>query len=252
MIGFAFTFLDKRRRFPSAFTLVELLVVIAMLAVLALLVLTMSNKGKEKANRATCMGNLRQIGIALTDYQAENNGYPSQSGGITWDRAILPQLGYTGDRDLKGTSKFTKSAWPELSRTLAVFACPSDKQARSAGTYKRSYAIVPWTTNWSNGTSFRGWKDRPFGKGVPISLVSQPNRAAIVVEWHEGSEGIENVCGSGSHTYHDRGGPDSAGRTVHGRSQIVLFADSHTEILPFISNAEFVEKYWPGTIGSVN
>lgn len=240
------------QRHPAGFTLVELLVVIVMVAVLAVLVFMMSRKGIDKANSARCMGNLRQIGVALTTYQSENNGYPSQTGGITWDREILPHLGYYGGRDLKGTAKFTKSAWPELEGIVSTFACPADKYPRSSGTYKRSYAIVPWTCNWSNGTSFRGWKERPFGKGVPLSIVPDPMRAALVVEWHQGTEALENVCGSGNHTYHDRGGPDSAGRVVHGSRQIVMFADGHTELLPFMANAEFVEKYWPGTIGTVD
>ncbi len=237
---------------PRGFTLVELLVVITMVAVLALIVFTMARKGLEKAHTASCMSNLRQIGLALTAYQSENQGYPSQNSGKTWDREILPYLGYTGDRDLTGTGKFTKSDWPELDGILDVFACPSDKYTRSNGHYKRSYAIVPWTTNWSNGTSFRGWKTRPFGKGVPITIVTQPEKSALVVEWHQGTEAIENVCGSGNHTYHDRGGPDSTGREVHGNRQIVVFADAHTEILPFLPNSEFVKKYWPGSIGTVD
>lgn len=239
-------------RLANGFTLVELLVVVVMIAVLALIVFSMARKGLEKANTANCMSNLRQIGLALTTYQSENQGYPSQNSGKTWDREILPYLGYTGGRDLKGTSKFTKSAWPELAGTLDIFACPSDKYSRTSASFKRSYAIVPWTTNWSNGTAFRGWKDRPFGRGVPISIVNAPEKSALVVEWHQGTEAIENICGSGGHTYHDRGGPDEAGRDVHGNRQIVLFADSHTEILPFLSNAEFVKKYWPGSIGNVD
>lgn len=239
-------------RNPAGFTLVEVLVVIVMVAVLAFLIFSMSRKGIDKAHTARCMGNLRQIGFALTNYQSENNGYPSQNSGTTWDREILPGLGYNGVRNLKGTTNFAKSAWPELEGIVSTFACPADKYPRSSNSYKRSYAIVPWTCNWSNGTSFRGWKERPFGKGVPVSIVQDPLRAALVVEWHQGTEALENVCGSGNHAYHDRGGPDSAGRVVHGTRQIVLFADGHTELLPFMPNALFVEKYWPGTIGLVD
>jgi hypothetical protein len=113
--------------------------------------------------------------------------------------------------------------------------------------------ILPWTTNWSNGTQFRGRKNRPFNQGVPISIVADPSRAATVVEWHSGdNDGVPNRLGAGGHAYHDRGGPDGPKDRLHGRNQIVLFADGHTEVLPFMSNAEFVKKYWPGEIGNVN
>ena len=83
-------------------------------------------------------------------------------------------------------------------------------------------------------------------------IVRDPVTAAVVVEWHAGEESIENVLGSGSHGYHDRGGPDGSDRDVHKKTQIVLFADGHTEILPFMNTKEFIDKYWPGTIGSTN
>ena len=65
-------------------------------------------------------------------------------------------------------------------------------------------------------------------------------------------DGVPNHCGSGGHAYHDRGGPDGPDDTVHNRNQVVLFADGHTEILPFIPNAEFVKRYWPGEIGTLD
>lgn len=50
------------------FTLMELLVTIAVIAILAALLLPVLNKGKERARRAKCQSNLRQIGIALRQY----------------------------------------------------------------------------------------------------------------------------------------------------------------------------------------
>jgi hypothetical protein len=146
----------------------------------------------------------------------------------------------------------TKSKWPSLEAAAAHFSCPSDRYDRNNDVYKRSYAIVPWTTNWTDGTSFRGWKNRPYNQGVPLSIIRDPAKAAVVVEWHAGNESIPNVVGAGSHAYHDRGGPDSTDRNVHKTTQIVLFADGHTEVLPFMSTQEFIRNYWPGTIGKTN
>jgi prepilin-type N-terminal cleavage/methylation domain-containing protein len=57
-----------------AFTLVELLVVIAIIATLAALLLPALGSAKERGRRVACLSNLRQLGLAIHIYAAENNG----------------------------------------------------------------------------------------------------------------------------------------------------------------------------------
>jgi prepilin-type processing-associated H-X9-DG protein len=65
----------QRERTTSAFTLVELLVVIGVIAVLVALLLPALRKARAQAQQVACMSNLRQMGMALFQYRQDNHRY---------------------------------------------------------------------------------------------------------------------------------------------------------------------------------
>jgi prepilin-type N-terminal cleavage/methylation domain-containing protein len=188
-----------------AFTLVELLVVIAIIVILAGLLSPVLTRAKEASRGASCLNNLRQLGLASMTYSLDNRGRLPY---------FLDWL-YTKPGDLTSGRLF-----PYL-KTKAVYLCPTDKIALS------TYARMPAPPN---GPVFgNSYHPRDYSYGINCCLCHEgdtskyiaPTRTLFMME----PDLAQN-------DYSGQVGPSVATMTVstrHNRRGHLLYCDMHSE-----------------------
>jgi len=86
----------KQKKSRLGFTLIEMLVVIAIIALLASLLMPALGRIREKAQKTACMSNLHQIGLAAQGYANDHEGYlpyAAYSSSIRWYTKLAPYAG---------------------------------------------------------------------------------------------------------------------------------------------------------------
>ncbi|MSU60136.1 MAG: prepilin-type N-terminal cleavage/methylation domain-containing protein [Pedosphaera sp.] len=131
------TAVKSARSSPLGFTLVELLVVIALIAILAALLLPALSRARDRAQGIVCLNNARQLTVAWTLYADDHNGRLAYNlGGDLKRETVAPRtnlnwvngiLTWELDEDNINTATITSASLaPYANRNLGIYRCPSD------------------------------------------------------------------------------------------------------------------------------
>jgi prepilin-type processing-associated H-X9-DG protein len=131
-----------RRRQRSAFTLVEILVVVGTSAILIGLLLPVMGRARESSYRVACAKNMQQAGVAILMYINDNKGtfpvpskvLPGPSDAIWWQANRIDDIGR------QGIGPYLRVSPSEL----RIFRCPTDTEAatrQTTGKYPLTYSF---------------------------------------------------------------------------------------------------------------
>ena len=222
----------RRCAVEKGFTLVELLLVTAILAVLAALLVAVFGKAKDTAYRAQCASNLRQLGTAFHHYAADWNGWWPSPGGLVGDRAYWAQSGNGG-----------LTAYVRQRGLKSVWCCPLLNEWH--GRYPpRSYSMNSYLRDYPD-MEFPGCISRLCG--IHVDRIPSPAQTILLYEGIPRSREFEDKAYTEDEVYYIyrcanwtwvRGFYDGYKYTVrpgqpwHGRTSNYLYADCHVIARP--------------------
>ncbi|MFZ1073336.1 MAG: prepilin-type N-terminal cleavage/methylation domain-containing protein [Verrucomicrobiia bacterium] len=231
-------------KFGKGFTLIELLVVIAIIGILVALLLPVLSRAKAKAQRTTCLNNLRQIALGVRMYSDDSND-ASPSPGSTASSTVFPPL-FSG---YKALMKSYVGLNGPSSPQDKLFQCPAD-------TFYPNwyYTNATWPFQFVQRSlhdeslfdyssyAFNGGDNTPrkFGRltptypglgGAKLSAVRHPVRTVLVAE----------VAALAPYSWHDpssHGVAAKDGTLYNDSKNVVSFVDGHVS---------YIKMYWnPG------
>lgn len=218
-----------RRQGGIGFTLVELLIVIAIIGVLVALGLPALNRSIRAANQAKCTANLRQIGVLCAGYASDHDGKTVPA----WDMDRMWNFGESLI-DWKGSkldSNYT------INGGFENWRCPENRKqihpsGSEGGEGAGSYGINGWGGIWPTPANPEPEARENRYSGNRVVNFTSPSKLYAVVEaagtrtepWKNNGESIvpAGLFSTGVPTI----------RYAHDKKVNVLFADGHGELLP--------------------
>jgi len=205
----------------NGFTLIELLVVIAIVAVLASILLSVFSRAKERARRASCQSNLKQIALAMQQYVQDNGG-------------VYPPMVHQ-DRNPDGTPcnavRWFQSVYPYV-KMREVFYCPSapaDAPAHAEGVNRGKWEFVDYGYDITYlNNIYPGTSKTAYLYGVAEATLATPASIPLNEDPYWVTEnGIAHFWGSAKTSC----GYEAGGSTLHNRGGNYSFVDGHVNWL---------------------
>ncbi|WP_435020166.1 DUF1559 domain-containing protein [Tundrisphaera sp. TA3] len=219
----------NRTRRPG-FTLIELLVVIAIIAVLIALLLPAVQAAREAARRAQCVNNLKQLGLAIHNYESVHGGLPpgriwaprpgkgdadfpkifSGSPNTTWFCLMLPMIEQSnlanafnyalGGEGYPGGGLTIAAGWfgnsTVMATKIASFQCPSDREGKfQITTSYQGGALSPVIV--TKGNYAANWGNTDWGQQRSSTLGA---RFLASPFGHDGKIGLRSITDGTSNT----------------------------------------------------
>jgi len=232
-----------------AFTLIEMLVVIAIIAILAALLVPAISRARKEAYKASCTNNQHQMGLFIQTYRSENR-MEEPVNGLRYDYGGLPSWGVSlGDLDGDGQEEWAYDSslsiarlYPAYIKDFGILLCP-------AMSHKCSFTTADVNDNILD---FDG--DPNTGEYRIDSRVSWANDPDYLIDPHVSvrAKGSRIIYGDGPDLDLERVAWVAAGNNLtnfrpdlvanHEYGAVVLFYDGHTQFVRFKGNYGLLEN----------
>ena len=222
------------------FTLIELLVVIEIISILASILFPVFARARENARRASCLSNLKQIGLGIIMYtQDYDEHFPRAiaSVGVLHGAPYVPQTQKGWPGLTYKTDKYNYVSWMDMIfpyvKSVQIFQCPSQPDPSSANVFAPSYAYSSEVSSYGN--DHYGLER---GIGLLIASVQRPSEVAMVVD-DQSTYAYQNTPNAFSSTADAREG-NMQTLSPHFQGTNIAFIDGHTE---WMKTSQIVGKY---------
>jgi prepilin-type N-terminal cleavage/methylation domain-containing protein/prepilin-type processing-associated H-X9-DG protein len=220
-----------KRNSPPGFTLVELLVVMAIIAILVAVSVPAYTMAIMQANKAKCAANLRNIGVGMLAFAGDNNGNLPESGGVIPYNSIDSTTKQNGWTQQLEPYMGAGSAMENSSGT-SVYQCPdrglvSDNKYYSY--FNGAHAADP---NPSSGGTFG-----------PVCLLKMHAQSQHIIAGDIGHAGVFTVDDADKDDYGANNPAFGSAIVIHGGSVNLLFGDGHVENARSYDNTRMTTHY---------